>query len=242
MIPGVDDGAKNMEIAIQMLQFSMNEGVNEMILTPHFNIPSYINEDVERQYRLLYDHILENAIEFKLHLGNEIYLSQENMAGIESEKAYTMGESHYLLLELPYYHFYPFHEVLISNLQSKRYKVLLAHVERYDIFSKKPKMIEELVYNGVYAQLTSEYIINKKTRKKALNWIERGLVNIVASDGHNVDRRPPVMKMAYEIVSKVFGESCAQLLFEENPRLMIEDGILVFPEIKRTKRFSLFSK
>lgn len=239
MIPGVDDGAKSLEISIQMLEMAISEGVNGMVVTPHFNIPHYYNKNVKEQFQLLVDHIQTNKIDFELHLGNEIHVSEENMAAIKSESAYTMGDSRYLLLELPNYHFYSFHEEAIYDLYSNEYKIILAHVERYVIFTKKPEKIKKMSRSGIYTQMTSEYIINKKTRKDALQWIENGLINIVASDGHDIVWRPPVMKMAYEIVKKSFGESCAQTLFVENPQRIINDQELLHPKIEKSKRFSL---
>lgn len=241
MIPGIDDGAEDMETAIKMLHLAINEGVREMILTPHFNSPVYNNQNVEKQYNLIRDYITSEKIDFKIHLGNEIYLSEENMEGIKKGVAHTMGDSRYLLVELPYFHFYPFHEAMIHDLQFSGYKVVLAHIERYEIFIKKPGKLKELVKKGIYTQMTSRYIMDNKTRKKALKWIESGLIHIVASDGHDIGRRPPVMKKAYDSVSKAFGKGCAQMLFVDNPRLMIEDGELMVPDIKKEKRFGLDS-
>jgi len=239
MIPGVDDGAKDLNISGQMMQMAINEGVNGMILTPHFNIPRYDNKNVKEQYGLLGDYIKENEVEFELHLGNEIHLSEENVEAIKSGKVNTLAESQYLLLELPHYHFYPFHEDAIYDLyHNDDYKIILAHVERYQVFTKKPEMIREFIQDGIYAQMTSEYIVNKKTRKSALKWIEDGLIQLVASDGHDITRRPPAMKQAYEIVKKSFGESCAQTLFENNPRLIINNDALLMPKIEKVKRFS----
>ena len=233
MLPGIDDGAKDMDVTKRMLQAAIDEGVNEMILTPHFNIPFYFNKNVEKQYNLVSDYIAAEKMSMKIHLGNEIYLSEEDMEAIKKGQAHTMGDSNYLLLELPYYHFYPFHEVMIHDLQLSGYRIILAHIERYQIFKDKPDKLKELVNEGVYSQITSEYIMNNKTRKKALKWIGTGFIHIVASDAHNMDSRPPLMKNAYDIVSEVFGKHCAQTLFVDNPRLMIADDALVVANIKK---------
>ena len=95
MVPGVDDGAKDLDTAIQMMQLAIKEGVNEMILTPHFNLPAYHNQNVDKQYKLLNNYILDKNIDFKIHLGNEIYLSEETMEGIKQGQAHTMGNSRY---------------------------------------------------------------------------------------------------------------------------------------------------
>lgn len=239
MVPEVDDGAKDMDVAIQMLHMALDEGVREMILTPHFNSPVYHNQSIEKQYNLIKDYIITEKIDMKIYLGNEIYLSDENMIGIKTGQAHTMGDSRYLLVELPYYHFYPFHEVMIQDLQNSGFKIVLAHVERYQIFIKKTDKLKELVKKGLYGQITAGFIIGSKTRRKALKMIESGLIHVVASDAHDIDTRPPKMKAAFDVVGRAFGQQCAQLLFIDNPRLMIEDGALMLPDIKKARRFGL---
>lgn len=242
MVPGVDDGAKDLNVSKNMMKLAINEGVNEMILTPHFNLPTYYNQNVDAQFQLLNNYINTEKINFKIHLGNEIYLSEETMVGIKKGHAHTMGDSKYLLVELPFYHYYPFHEAMLMELQECGYKVILAHVERYEVFSKKPFKLVELSKKGIYCQITSRYIMDGKTRKRALKLIESGIIHIVASDGHDVVKRPPVMKMAYEIVSKTFGEGCGQMLFTENPGMMIRDCELMVPVLNKIKGFGFHRK
>ena len=211
-----------------------------MILTPHFNKTLYDYLIIEKQFKLLKDLITKKDIKIKIYLGNEIYLNEESVEGIKTGQAHTMADSKYLLLELPHYHFYPFHENLIYDLQLSGYKILLAHVERYQIFEKKTENLKEMVKNNIYSQITSSFIVNKKTRSRALNLIESGLIHIVASDGHDIEKRPPVMKSAFNVISTEFGESCAQSLFVDNPRLMIEDHTLKAVTKKRLKRFNFW--
>jgi len=240
MVPGVDDGARDMDMAIQMLHLAKNEGVNEMILTPHFNSPRYDNRSVMANYNMLKDYIQTNKIDFEIHLGNEIYLSEEDIAAIVTGQAYTMASSRYLLIELPFHQFYPFHEMMIHDLLENGYRIILAHVERYQIFEDKLQLLQEFVKKGIYCQITADYIINKKTRKRAFKLIKSGLIHIVASDGHNIATRPPFMKAAYDIVYKTFGRECAQFLFVENPKLVIVDSVIRDAPIQQIKKFHLF--
>ena len=240
MVPGVDDGARDMDMTIKMLRIAINEGVNEMILTPHFNRPRYDNQNVIRNFTILNDYIVMNKIDFKIYLGNEIYLSEEDIDAIIAGQAYTMASSRYLLIELPFHQFYPFHEIMIHNLQENGYRIILAHVERYQIFEDKSHVLQEFVKKGCYCQINANYIMNKKTRKKAFKLIKNGLIHIVASDGHNIDKRPPVMKMAYDIVCRTFGQACAQLLFVDNPKLVIMDSVIREASVQQVKKFYLF--
>lgn len=238
IIPGVDDGAMDLQVSKQMLTFSINEGVSEMIVTPHFNPPHYDNQDVLRQYNRLNEMIRLEEMKIKIHLGNEIRLSEEGMKGIHSGAANTMADSHYLLIELPGYHYYPFHEAMIDELLASGYKIVLAHVERYPVFQKNPGKLWEFIKKGVFAQLSSTYIIERRSRKKAFSWLETGLIHVVASDGHNLNRRPPVLKKAYDLVSHHFGKESAKILFRENPQAILRDQKLKTIAVKRKKRFT----
>lgn len=238
IIPGVDDGAVDLEISKQMLRFSIAEGVTEMIATPHFKPPRYDNQEVFNQYKHLTEMIRLAELPIKVHLGNEIHLSQESMSGLALGQAKTMGDSHYLLIELPSYHFYPFHEAMLSELLEAGYKIVLAHIERYPIFQNKPEKLGDFVKKGIYGQLSSMYIIERRSRKKAFSWLETGLIHIIASDGHNLNRRPPLLKKAYDLVSDHFSQETANILFKENPYAIIKDQELKAVKAKRNKRFS----
>ena len=63
-------------------------------------------------------------------------------------------------------------------------------------------------------------------KNRSRYFLERDLVDIVASDMHNLDGRPPYMKEAYEIVSKKYGQDKARELFILNPEKVIKDQII----------------
>lgn len=238
IVPGVDDGAKNFDLAIQMLELALREGIYEIIATPHFNLPEYRNLNVEKNFNLLREYIASEKINLKLHLGNEIYLSEENLESLKAGKINTLGDSRFLLIELPYYHFYPFHESMMTELKELGYNPILAHVERYQILRNHPEKLKALVENGIYAQITSKYIMEKKSRGHALNLIQSGLIHIVASDGHDILNRPPVMKEAYRIISKKFGESHAKTLFVNNPKMLLNNSPALL-SLESQKKISL---
>lgn len=236
IIPGVDDGAADLQVSKQMLNFLIDQGVTEIIATPHFNPPRYDNQGLLAQYHDLREMIQLEEMAIKLQLGNEIRLSEEGLEGIKAKEAKTMGDSNYLLIELPTYHFYPFHELMLYDLLELGYKIILAHVERYPIFQEKPEKLLEFVQAGVFAQLSASYIIERQSRKKAFAWLESGLIHLVASDGHNMSRRPPVLKKAYQLVDHYFDSDSAEMLFKENPSLLIKNQEL---EVIDTKKASL---
>ena len=87
---------------------------------------------------------------------------------------------------------------------------------------------------GCYTQINSSNILkpkffndkNRALKKRAKYFLERDLVHFIASDMHNLSKRPPYMKEAYEIISKKYGEKKARELFVDNPNRIIKNQIL----------------
>lgn len=240
MVPAVDDGAKDLSMAMAMVKMAMDEGVKAMILTPHHNVPVFVSDDIDDNFKLLKDEIKRQGLSFELFLGNEIHVNEESLKGLKNGKARTMGDSNYVLMELPFHHYYPFHESMLFDLQIGGYAVILAHVERYHAFRKDETKLANLINKGFYGQMTSRYVQESKTKKKALRWIEEGYIHVIASDGHNTTKRPPMMKAAFETIESKFGRECALTLCEENPRRIINNEPLIRPIINKRKWFSGF--
>jgi len=240
IVPGVDDGAASLNEAVAMLTHSKNEGVTEIIATPHFKEGLSLDSDVLEQFEKIGFEAENMGI--KLHLGNELYLCEEGVEALRDDHVYTMANSHYVLVELPFHQFYPFHEALLHQIQLRGFKIILAHIERYQIFRRNPAKLEGMIRKGIYGQMNARYIQERKTRKQAFNWIEKGYVHIVASDGHNTEMRPPNMSEAYEAVSHRFGVGASELVFRDNPARIIEDKPLMDLIVEKKKGLFSFLK
>ena len=87
---------------------------------------------------------------------------------------------------------------------------------------------------GCYTQVNSSHVLKPKLfgetykfmKKRAQYFLERDLVHVIASDMYNLDRRPPHMEEAYDIIAKKYGENKAKELFKENPRKIIMDQLI----------------
>jgi len=239
ILPNVDDGPKMMSESVEMARMAIDEGITEMIVTPHYKRPGYTNEKVLEAYEALKNEFIKQNLDLKLYIGNEIYLSEDNVEDLLKKKAYTMNEGLYVLIELPFRHYFPFHDALLHQLQLKGYKVILAHAERYEALVKQPNKIKELVDRNIYIQLTGSALLNKKTRKMGLRWIRAGWVHLISTDAHNTTGRKPSINKAYKWVLKKNGKETANLIFIDNPKAVINGYDLEVPnsEAIKIKRF-----
>ncbi len=235
IVPGVDDGAKSLNEAVEMLNLAKNQGVEEMIVTPHFKEGLSLDSDILEQFEKIRHEAL--ALGMTLHLGNELYLCEEGVHALRDDHVYTMANSSYVLVELPFAHFYPFHEALLHQIQLRGFKIILAHIERYQIFRRKPAVMESMLERGIYCQMNSRYVEERKTKKQAMKWIEKGYVHVIASDAHNTDTRKPQLIGAFKAVEQNLGTEAAELLFNENPRKIIDDQPMEALVIDKKKGF-----
>lgn len=66
----------------------------------------------------------------------------------------------------------------------------------------------------------------KSFKKRAKYFLEEDLVHCIASDMHNLKKRPPYMKEARKIVRNDYGMKRARMLFETNPQALLNNDYL----------------
>ena len=111
---------------------------------------------------------------------------------------------------------------------------VVAHIERYKCLEKNEERVQEMIDMGCYMQINSSSVLKprlfgdeqKQLKKRARYFLEKDLVHFVASDMHNVDKRPPYMAEAYRLIKEEYGEQRAQALFVGNQELLLADELI----------------
>lgn len=206
ILPAVDDGAKSFEDSLKMIQLEIENGVDTIILTPH-----YFKNELNAQNKDLifaqYEKLLEKTkdLNIKLILGSEIYYSDEIMDELISNKIITLGNSKYLLIEFSLYNEYYNIPDVFLDIMALGYKVIFAHPERYVYLSvNQIKKISEL---GCLIQINTSSILGdfgRKIQKKTFKLIKNKCVNFIASDAHSLNTRKPNLKETLQFVEKKF--------------------------------------
>lgn len=196
ILPGVDDGAKDMETSLSMLKIAQKSGTDTMIATPHYFMGYYQMESSEifRSVKELNDKAKENNINVRILSGEEICIDSHTVELFEKGSIISLNGTSYMLLEfpldkLPKNALDTFYELRIRGI-----KPILAHPERYMFFIQKPSLINEFIEEGYYFQMNTgsiKGIFGSKVQKTALIYMEHGLCNFIASDAHSTGRRCP---------------------------------------------------
>lgn len=207
IIPKIDDGSKSVEMSVEMLHLSFSQGVTDIVATPHF----YINNNDADRFLKIRSHCLkklEPVLDDKMpniYLGSEVYFFN-GMSTYEGLDRLTINNSRYLLLEMPFVKWTRSIIDEVDNLIHQRgFKIIIAHIERYLDFQKGTDNISELLSLNPLVQMNGEYINSFFTKKKALNFINNGVVQLIGSDCHNLDSRKPNLDKAYAIIENKLG-------------------------------------
>ena len=227
---GIDDGSENIEMSVEMIKMAKNNGTNNIVLTPHCNIPdaytNYMNDVIVGRFEKLKRTIKEMEIDVNLYLGMEVYASDNIDRLIMDGAIITLNRSRYLLIEFPFMA----DPLWVTHILAKVHQIglipLLAHPERYIYVQEFPYMVFDWVNSGCLLQINRGSIVGRfgdQARDIAIMLMENNMVTAVASDAHSPYKRTPILNDAYDWVSKHFGSQYAQKIFVEKPTMLLND-------------------
>ena len=213
ILPGMDDGAADVSESMALLRMERAQGVDTVVLTPHFyrqkETAEYFLRRRQRAAEALEQGLAaleENERQAlpRLVLGAEVDMVP-NMAQWEQLSALCIGQTKHLLLELPRS---PWTGQTVNELYHLISRTgitpIIAHLERYLPYQRR-EMIEEILQLGVPVQITGDALVRWLERRRVLSLLQRHGDWLIASDCHRVVSRPPVMKPAIEILEKKLG-------------------------------------
>jgi protein-tyrosine phosphatase len=217
ILPGMDDGAKDASVSLAMLREEARQGVDTVVLTPHF----YRSEErptrfLARRQQAMWR--LEQALEElpeeerdslpRLLLGAEVAWVP-NLADLVELADFTLGESRYVLIELP---FTPWDSGLVNQLYAfpgcTGLTPVFAHLERYR--RQRKDLYQEILNMGMPAQVSAGEVT--RLLSSGMNLLRQRRANIVASDCHNMADRAPNLGAAMDVITKKLGASEAENL------------------------------
>lgn len=229
ILPGIDDGAESFDDSIRILQELCDQGVTDVVLTPHYiNETQYVSPRTEntKLLRELKKRIKENKIDINVFLGNEIYIDDHISNLLKAKKISPLADSEYLLIELPLNETYPDYIDIFGSLMQEGYKVILAHPERYTITQKDFGVLEELSELGVLFQCNTGSFLgryDRKAEKTAIKLAKRKMIFGMGSDIHRPHiKHPDSILMAQRKLRKYYDEDELEKLLVTNPRKVID--------------------
>lgn len=227
-LPDIDDGPTSWDQAVALCRAAAEEGTTTLVATPHVLRHPWLNEDPAVRDRLILR--LNALLEGKPSVlaGCEYFFSSDAVELVERGQwspLTCLNRTRYLLLELPSGATPPGTEAIFHELSLLGVTPVIAHPERNRFFAAAPNRLEELVRRGAVVQITAGSLLGDFGLDCLIaceEFYRRGLVHLIASDAHSIDRRPPRLAAACRYVRRNWGKQAEAGLFGANPRAVLE--------------------
>lgn len=224
---GVDDGAKSLEESLSMIRQAKSQGTEAVILTPHYRHGMFrypVEQILEHFDRLKHQ---AESLGVELYLGCEYHVNSRIIEALQTSPCFLLAGGDHVLTEYSFDTEYSYIYGQTKKLISYGYIPVIAHIERYDCFLKKPKLCLELANAGALIQVNADSVLGmngKAGERFCRKILKNQWAGIVASDAHGSDRRASQLGKAMEYIAKKYGEDYAELLFYGNPKKIIDAG------------------
>lgn len=216
ILPGMDDGSKSVEMSLDMLRLQAEQGVEQVVLTPHFYPTTHTPERflaarADAADRL-YDAVAgQNGLP-KLHLGAEVAY----FAGIsecDDLQALCVEHSDCVLVELPMCRWErPIFRELEGIVTKQGLRPVIAHVDRYLPVLMADRVLKPLLELPVVLQFNASFFLRRSG--KAMRLLRQGAVGLLGSDCHDLTERRPNLGAAADAIGRKLGTAPLEKILE----------------------------
>ena len=242
ILPGIDDGAADVDEAVAMCKLAASSGCDAIIATPHQRHPNWWNTEPVKLQILLEKIRKQVGSAIDLHLGAEIRVDRSftgllddlDRAGIT-----PLAGSSYLLLEFQRRQLDVDPLRVVEATCDAGWRPVIAHPEFIDAFDGNLGLVRELVAAGALTQITAMSVtanFGPRTQDMVLELIEADLTHFVASDSHALRRRPPGLLKAKAAIVSRWGHNVANRLLVDNPKAVLENRPVAVAASRATTR------
>lgn len=225
ILPGIDDGAHDLTESLALLSLAQADGIRKMVATPHIN-PGYFDTTPERIRTALSSLKVaaqQSGLTIELAAAAEVRLCAEIPLWAEQGQLPFLGRwqgSDVLLLEFPHSHIPPGADKLVQWLLKRNIRCMIAHPERNRDVQADPRVLQPFLRAECLFQLTASSLLGdlgSRHQGCAEQLVRQGLYHVMASDSHNLQRRPPKLTPARQRLQQLVGDEIAMQWVSLNP-------------------------
>ncbi len=157
LLPGIDDGAVDLDMALEMARMAVADGIRTVACTPHIYPGMYENNraGILAAIDALRIELAERGIDLQLVEGADVHLDPGLVASIQAGRVPTLAGSRYLLLEPPHHVAPPRFEDAIFKLMSAGIVPVITHPERLSWVEDHYELFVRLSQRGAWMQITA---------------------------------------------------------------------------------------
>ncbi len=224
IIPGVDDGATDIDIAMEMIEKSKSQGTKNIIATSHSYAFDINAQKANESFLKLQQECLSKGI--GLYMGCEILCQphkiKEIIHDINTEKYPSMNKTKYILMEWDNYN------AQIEKLNKcidlfveNGWKPIIAHAERY--FFSSVELVKQWILHGALIQMNLYSVADEEDmciRGLARALLKEKLVSIIGTDAHGINHRAPMIDNGVKEMYSFLDEAYVDAILFKNAMQM----------------------
>ncbi len=228
---GLDDGASELDVSIEMARVAVADGITHMACTPHVHGGVYSNDNatIRPVLNVLQQALRELRIPLTLVCGAEAHLAWDLPDKLLAGDIPTLNDTRYFLLELPPLVVPQKLHDFVLRLKDYDFIPVIAHPERLGWPARRHDILLKIADLGCPLQLTADSLLGRfgtAAQLQAASFIDSGRPVFVASDAHSPRVRAPRLASAMKLVASRWGEAAAHRMFVEIPEIILQDGPL----------------
>lgn len=244
LIPGVDDGAKTVEDVLESVERMVRVGIRKIVTTPHLDgsvtaDPAAFKErmrEIDAAWKTVSEAVGERFPEVSFQRGNEVMLDTPDP--VLTDPRVRLAGTAYVLVEWPRLQVPPGSTRAVARARSSGVRPIVAHPERYSGMGRDMDLAGEWRLEGALLQVNYGSLVGRygsEAQERALLLLQRGWVDILASDFHGRSHLKLHIREAREAMEEWGGAEQWRLLTSVNPeRLLANEFPLQVPPLLPT--------
>ena len=220
ILPDIDDGPRTIDESVAMAKVAAEDGITTIVATPHLNERPYDPAEIDSRVTRLNEVLDRQNIPLSILPGADV----SALFRPKQLEGFTINHGPYILLEFPHTHIPHNAGEILFRFQVKGYRPVITHPERNGTVVAKPSALEKILTEGIAVQITAGSLLGtfgRRVKKAAEHLLHSGLVQVIASDAHDLHHRKPGLSKAVAAASKIVGPEVARAMVCDTPGKML---------------------
>ena len=232
LVPGVDDGARTLQEALDGVERMVKAGIRKIVTTPHLDSSLTRNPEafaermaqMDAAWEAVRSGVLQRFPDIDFRRGHEVMLDLPDPD--LSDPRVRLGGSSFVLVEWPRLQVPPGTVDVLGRLRHAGVRPIIAHPERYVGFDRALDLVHEWRRAGAYLQVNYGSLVGRygpEARELAFRLLRRGWADYLCTDFHG---RPHLKLFRREAIAKLVelgADEQVTLLCKTNPQRLFRD-------------------
>ena len=222
ILPGLDDGAENLEDSLRMAALAADQGIRRIVATPHCITGSAW--EITQNVAMLRQLLEETHIRLQVYPGMEIFGTYDTARLLRQQKLLTLNGSRYPLIEFDFGTDGEEETQVLHQVIAAGYIPVVAHPERYSCVCRMPQIVNRWKRMGCLFQINRGSLLGRygfAAQKMGMELVHRGFATVVATDAHSPVVRTPRARDVYQLLSQEISPLAADVLMKRNPERIL---------------------